>query len=284
MNTPQDIDQILDEIVTLPSMPGTLIHVTELLEEPDYSVEDVAKVISADPAITLKTLRLVNSAYYGIRQQVTSVEHAIVLLGAKVIRNLVLTATALDSVQQGAEPFFRHSVATAVCLRAMANVHSLPADTAPEQAFIYGLLHDVGKIVLEEYMPEEWQTAQELARSEGMPLFAAEQQRLGIDHAMVGARLAARWRLSDELVSAIAGHHELSQSTEPAFRGLAAWTSLANYITASAGFPCNHSTPVALAEGAWEETGVPVEELPRLLEAFFTATPAIQELIEDAKD
>ena len=284
MNTPDDIDQLLDEIVTLPSMPGTLIHVTELLEDPEYSVEDVAKVISADPAITLKTLRLVNSAYYGIRQQVTSVEHAIVLLGAKVIRNLVLTATALESVQQGAAPFFRHSVATAVCLRAMANVHSLPADTTPEQAFIYGLLHDVGKIVLEEIMPEEMQTAQEMACSEGIPLFAAEQRRLGIDHAMVGARLAARWGLSDELVSAIAGHHDLSQSTDPAFRGLTAWTSLANYVTASAGFPCDYPAPVALAEGAWEEIAVPVNDLPRLLEAFFSAAPAIPELMEDAKD
>lgn len=283
MNTPEDIDQILDEVVTLPSMPGTLIHVTELLDDPDYSVEEVAKAISADPGITLKTLRLVNSAYYGIRQPVSSIEHAIVLLGAKVIRNLVLTATSLETVQQGAEPFFRHSVAAAVCLRAMANVHSLPADTTPEQAFIYGLLHDVGKILLEEFMPQEWQTAHEMARSEGIPLFLAEQRRLGIDHAMVGARLAARWRLSGELVSAIAGHHDLSQSTDPAFRGLAAWTSLANYITASAGFPCDYPAPVAMAEGAWEEIAVPVDDLPALLEAFFAATPAIEELMEDAK-
>ncbi|MFP4191142.1 MAG: HDOD domain-containing protein [Candidatus Hydrogenedentota bacterium] len=283
MNTPEDIDQILDEIVTLPSMPGTLIHVTALLDDPDYSVEDVAKAISADPGITLKTLRLVNSAYYGIRQPITSIEHAIMLLGAKVIRNLVLTATSLETVQQGAEPFFRHSVATAVCLRAMANIRPLPADTTPEQAFIYGLLHDVGKILLEEFMPREWQTAREMACAEEMPLFLAEQQRLGIDHAMVGARLAARWRLSSELVSAIAGHHDLAQSTEPAFRGLAAWTSLANYIAASAGFPCDYPAPVAMTEGAWEEVAIAVDDLPALLEAFFAATPAIEELMEDAK-
>ena len=283
LNTPEDIDQILDEIVTLPSMPGTLTHVTELLENPDYSVEEVAKAISADPAITLKTLRLVNSAYYGFRQHVASVEHAIVLLGAKVIRNLVLTATALESIQQGAEPFFRHSVASAVCLRAMANLHPLPAGATPEQAFIYGLLHDVGKMVLEEFMPEDWQMVLDAARSEKIPVFQAEQRWLGIDHAMVGARLAARWRLSGELVSAIAGHHDLAQCTQPGYRSLAAWTSLADYITSSAGFPCDYPAPVLLAEGAWEETALPVDRLPGLLEAFFEATPEIGQLIKTAE-
>ena len=96
MKKPCDIDTLLDEVVTLPSLPSSVAHIMRLVSDPQCPLSAVAQAISSDPPLAMKTLRLVNAAYYGLRQQVGTIEHAVVLLGIKVIKNLAFTATVFD--------------------------------------------------------------------------------------------------------------------------------------------------------------------------------------------
>lgn len=280
MNDSGDIDYLLDELVTLPSMPGTLVRVTQLLEDPSYDVHEVAKVISADPGITLKTLRLANSAYYGLRQPVATVDHAMVLLGERVIRNLVLTATAFDALQQGAARFVRHSVSCAVCMRAMRAVRAPSVTIQPEEAFVYGLIHDIGKVILEQFLPEEYGAVERMALEEGVPVFQAERDVIGLDHARAGARLAEKWKLPPVLAGAIAGHHDLSRcSADTDERNLAAWLAVADYISIMSGFGAEPGESVPPDPEVWGAAGFTSADMPEILESFFEAAPGIGELL-----
>lgn len=273
-----DIDSLLDEVVTLPSMPMALEQVTALMDDPDASLADVARAISGDPAISLKTLRLVNSAYYGLGQEVKTVDHAVVLLGARVVRNLVMSATVFSAIEGMAERFVKHAVATGVAMRCLATAPSLTAAGAQaDECFVFGLLHEIGKVLLIEYMPDEYGQAGALVQNGAQP-HLAEQQIIGVDHAAVGSKLAERWKLSPQLVEALAGQYELHKAS-PDCRPIAAGLQLANYICEASGY-CSEERAVALLEhGALPACGISNAQLPEYLERIFSARGEIDELL-----
>lgn len=277
-----DLDYLLAEVVTLPSLPTTVANITQLVHDPESTLAQVGKAISADPAIALKTLRLVNSAYYGLREQVTSVDHAVVLLGMKVVQNLVLTAAVFDTFSAGDESLLRHSVASAAAMRVLAETGAASKVRIedPAEAFTYGLLHDVGKLILQQHLPEQYNAVSE-AVAEGNKSWAeAEMEVLGFDHGTVGARLAQHWKLSPGLCDAIAGHHQLDQCESDGNRPLAAMLAIADYICYEAGFGASDTVPVKLDEGVWAEAGVTGDSLLDAMAEFFDALPDIEELVE----
>ncbi len=275
-----DIDSLLEEVVTLPSMPDTLARVTVLLDDPNCALGDVAQAISVDPAIALKTLRLVNSAYYGLGQEIATIEHAVVLLGVRVIRNLVLTATVLDTMRASADRFLRHCVGCAVAMRTFAENGPLKEHVAsPEEAFVFGLLHDIGKVIFEEYLPERYARVPELCKASGMPWYRAEREVIGVDHAVLGGRLAERWKLTRPVVNAISGHHDLESCDEGA-RILAATLSIADFACAQAGLPSHEDQRFDIPEETWEASALDSESLPKTLSAFLDRFHAIDDLIE----
>jgi len=275
-----DIDSLLEEVVTLPSMPDSLARLNRLLDDPDVSMRQLAAAISADPSIAMKTLRLVNSAYYGLGQEVTTVEHAVVLLGVRVIKNLVLTAAVFEVIRGSAVRFLRHAVSCAVAMRTLAGHGQLAkAVHAPEEAFVFGLLHEIGKVILGEYLPEQYANVADLARSRGMPWHEAEQQIIGVDHAALGAQLARNWRLSPMVVNAIAGQHDLDRCP-PEHQVLAANLAVANYICAVCGFGSELRISVELSDPFWQAAALDRRELPRVLNDFFFALPEIDELLQ----
>lgn len=280
MSDPLDIDHLLDDVVTLPSLPSTLARITELVDNPDTPLSEVGKVIAIDPSISMKTLRLVNSAYYGFRENVNSVEQAVVLLGMKVMRNLVLSATVFDTFKSGGEGFFRHSVACGTVMRILVHGKATVDDSQSTQdAFVYGLLHDVGKIILDQFLPDECARAAETARSEGIPWFEAERKIIGADHAELGARLAEKWKLSGEIVSAIAGHHDLAQCRAEKYEELAAKLAVADYICYSSGISAQDGVSFSVEEGVWEKAKVSSEDISSVMDQFFGALPQIDELV-----
>jgi len=209
----EKIWRLIDDLVTLPTLPTVLQEVNTLVENPSSSANDVATVIQADVAIATKVLRLANSAYYGLRSKVTSVQHAIAMLGFNIIKNLAITATVFEQMGEGPvhqdfshEDFWKHSVATGMVAKLLADRVGLGRKEL-EAMFVCGLLHDVGKIILEQHIHESFVEALDVSRAEQMPLYKAEQQVMEFTHADVGALLADRWRLAPEVISAAQWHH-----------------------------------------------------------------------------
>lgn len=273
-----DIDTLLEEVVTLPSMPSSLARITELLEDPNCEVHEIAEAISGDPAIALKTLRVVNSAFYGLGQEVTTVDHAVVLLGMRVIKNLVLTATVMEIIGPSARQFLKHSVACGMAMRSLAHFPSLRAHVeSSDEAFTFGLLHDIGKIILEEYLPEEYGEVEQLVKTSQMPWFEAEREILGVDHAELGARLAGQWKLSNGIVDAIAGHHDLRRCNGDTT--VAAHLCLADYLCTVSGMPSHEPATGGLPEATWQATGLERSQLPAVFERFMSTMPAVSDLL-----
>lgn len=284
MNKPYDIEYLLEEVVTLPSLPSTVYHISQLTQDPSCPLGLVAKAISADPSLALKTLRLVNSAYYGLGQKVATIEHAVVLLGLKVINNLVITAAVFDTLKGSVGTLLKHSVACGVAMRVLAETcgKNLSMESG-EEAFVYGLLHDVGKVVFEQFLPAENLLVEEMVRLRRVSWYQAEQEIIGLDHCIVGARIAEKWKLPDKLVCAIAGHHDLSKATEPKWKSLPAALAVADYVCTACAIPSHVSTVVSVSPEIWATTNLSSKDLPAFLNAFFDASGMVDELMRLAQ-
>lgn len=284
MGNSSKLDHLLEDVVTLPSLPSTLAQITSLINDPNANLQDVGKAISADTALAIKTLRIVNSAFYGVREKVTTVEHATVLLGMKVVKNLVFTAAVFDSLQFGEEGLLRHNVACGMAMKyllASDLVQSQGLENA-EDGFIFGLLHDVGKIILQYYMEEDAHAVMIACTSQGLAAREGEQQVVGVDHAEIGARLAQQWKLHEDLVDGIAGHHDLSKCAKPENRKLAALLSVADYVTYKAGMPAHEEIPVKIDSEMWQETALDPEKIAPIIEKLIESKGDVDELVNVA--
>jgi putative nucleotidyltransferase with HDIG domain len=285
-----NIDILLDEIVTLPSAPTVLVKVTQMIDDPSASFTGLGEAISADPSISMKVLRLVNSAYYGVRQRVGSLEHAISLLGLKVVKNLVLTATVFrvfSSARPGQAPlfdreqFWLHCVGTGIVARVLAR-HAAPAVAVdPEEAFAAGLLHDVGKIILDQHLHKQFDQALEESAASGTPLHQCENEVIGVNHAQIGGKLAERWKLPGELVRAISHHHP--SRDEEAVPYAAAVVNLADYICYAKEIGRGGPEGSAkLASEAWDQTGFKKTDIPTIMNEIGDGRKSAAELLSAA--
>ena len=278
--TRRDIDTLLDEIITLPSLPSIIGKINKLLENPETPLGEVGQVVSTDPAISLKTLRLINSAYYALREKVTSVEHAVVMLGSKVVRNLVLTATVFDNMKGGADSFIRHSICCGIAMEVLARHHRSALPLQADEAFVFGLLHDVGKVIFLQYLPEECELVLKQMQDEHIPMYVAERTVIGADHSAIGSQLALRWKLPDPLVQAIAGHHELELCLDDGARMLAANLAVADYICHASGMTDAPGNSPVVDDETWAASGLTSKDMPKILGEFFEALPNVDELVK----
>ncbi|MDX9973426.1 MAG: HDOD domain-containing protein [FCB group bacterium] len=276
--TRDEIEALLDEVVTLPSLPRNINHITQLVNAPDTALAELGQAIAVDPAFAIKTLRLANSASYGRRNPVTSVDLAVTMLGVKVIRNLVFTAMIGETLR-GAESLLRHSVGCGLAMQLLAERQGPASPLEPDEAFTYGLLHDIGKVVFKTYAPAEGAEAERVAQERGISLNEAERSVLGLDHAELGAMLAARWRLPEQLTEAIAGHHRISACSDPVVRRIAATLALADSICSFGGLPAGTEVMDEIGEEDWELTQMRKSDLPMVLDDFFASLISLDELI-----
>ncbi len=208
----QNLIQRADE---LPEVPQIAFRAIELLNDPDTEVSHLAEVISSDQALTAKVLRLCNSAYYGLPRNVTTISEAVMIVGFSSVKSLVLMITTQSTLNKGLlgykigpGDFWQHSLCTAESARVLAQHIDYPKT---EEGFIAGLIHDIGKMVLNQYALPEVYRATNLSQKEQIPIHLAEQRILGFDHAEAGAGLAERWNFPPILVDSIRFHHDLLQ-------------------------------------------------------------------------
>ncbi|MDF1543650.1 MAG: HDOD domain-containing protein [bacterium] len=215
------VKQVVSNIRNLPTPPIVFHQIQKVMSNPDVSASQIANILAEDPAMSVKVLKLTNSAFYGLAREVDSVKHAVVIVGIEAIKNLVLSASVLgmfksDQIdQEFMDRHWRHSLATGFCCRLLAQKVKSRGFLNPDSAFSAGLLHDIGKIVISCFLPEEFKQFREARESDQIaPDFMVEQRTIGFDHAQVGGVLTLQWKLPQKLTEAIAFHHNPTKSGE----------------------------------------------------------------------
>ena len=228
--------QIQNYIERMPGFSTTVTKVMDVCNRPATSSHDLNRVISLDPVLTGKVLKLVNSAYYSMGREVTSLTHAIILLGINTVKNLALSTAVLECIG-GKDPFrclpmddfWVHSLGVGVISRSFAHLMGIPV-TDQEEYFVAGLLHDLGKIPLNHCSPEAYKNAIEAADREQKTLYDAEKTHLGMDHCIVGGLIAKKWRLHRDFSDVFHFHHDQESSGKEKYPFVAI-VSLANLYT-----------------------------------------------------
>ncbi len=205
-------------IASLPALPSVATSLLRGFDEPDADLAELARQIAADQALAARALRISNSPFYGQRGRIDSIREAVVVLGFRAVRSMVVSAAVVRSLSAvGAlqdfdgRAFWRHGVGSAVAARQLA----LLCGHNPESAFTAGLLHDVGQLVLAVTCPQHCAAVQAWRSAHGDAQTAAEQHVLGLTHAEAGAMLAAHWGLPARICAAIALHHSSLAAAHP---------------------------------------------------------------------
>lgn len=202
----------LEDVPSLPSLPAAATLALAVSQDPDATASDLLRVIMSDPPLAAKVLRVANSVYFQRGVDVKDLQTAIVRLGFSNIRNLLVglsVVRSFDGFFAGApytrEDFWVHSIATGLMA---AHLTRSAANLSSSTAFISGLLHDVGKLLLDRHHRQGWAEALWLARLASIPLDEAERRTLGGDHAAVGGDVLSAWRLPAELSEPVRWHHD----------------------------------------------------------------------------
>ncbi|WP_272700041.1 HDOD domain-containing protein [Desulfovibrio sp. Fe33] len=206
--------KMLEAVERMPAFPESVHQVVELAGDINCSQKDLVEVIKLDPVFTLKILRLVNSPFFGLSREISSISHASVYLGLNTLKNVALGLAAVGAIPKAASQrldmgaFWLHSLAVASCASMLGRRLGIPRDDAANY-FAAGLLHDIGKVVFALYMPDEYATIASECAEPGTVLHRCELKTIGITHADIGGLLAGKWHLPVELREAIATHHSL---------------------------------------------------------------------------
>ena len=203
-------DNILKSINNLPAFPATVHRVSAVVKDPDFSIADLVNVIKYDQSITANILRICNSPYFGIRYNISSLREAVIYLGHKNILNAVYVAGTskfykkVKGYYQGATRLWEHSVGVALMSQILAK--RLYNREMPD-VFTAGLLHDIGKVVLGEFVHESFQEIMDLVSNHGYSFLEAEEEVIGINHAELGGEMASLWNFPKKIKDAITYHH-----------------------------------------------------------------------------
>jgi putative nucleotidyltransferase with HDIG domain len=211
-DTSDQLTRIVAMTRDLPAMPHVASKVLELSSDPGTSARQLQQVIADDQAMTARILKIANSAMYSCSRKIKTLTEAIVMLGFNSIRSLVVTSAARNlyntkSSQTGLKErlLWEHSIGAAFACRLLVEPR-LPALT--EEAFLAGLLHDIGKLVLKIRVPTDFDEIVQIVYNENRPFHLTERELLGFDHSVVGAMLVNKWKFSPALENVILNHHD----------------------------------------------------------------------------
>ncbi len=204
------LQQVVGTIDSLPPLPRLYTQLTQALQDTNTDVEDVAAIISQDTAMTAKILQLVNSAFFGTVTTISTVEQAVVRLGFNMLKNLVLCTEVFHEGDQSptAEGFYMEALQNHMLHTAFTAKKMIADRKTAEGAFMAGMLHDVGKLVLARKLPEQFTASIALAKNNHIAIHQAETELLGLSHAEIGGYLLGIWGLPHPIVEAVSNHHQ----------------------------------------------------------------------------
>lgn len=271
------LSTLIDKTDTLVSLPEVFIKVNEQINDPRSSAADIGKVIEQDAGLTARLLKIVNSPYYGFPSSIDTISRAITIIGIRDLRDLVLATASvnalngLDNDLISLETFWRHSLYCAITARILASQLN---DKNVERLFVAGLLHDIGTLVMYQGIPELSREAIRQAYNSNRPLHEIESEIIGYNHAEVGAELATRWKLPENIIEVIRHHHNPAAATENPVD--AAIIQIANFIANSIDEGSNRTGNIhPVAPEIWQLSGLSLDVIDT---ALFDITDKFSEM------
>lgn len=226
----KELETAIMTAADLPTIPVIAIKVMQLIESETATAEELAKIVASDPAVAARVLKISNSSFYGCRRQIQTIPNAIVILGFSTLRSLVVAA----SLKQVYKPFgliekmlWEHSFGAGLAARIIAHETCC---TSEEEAFLGGMFHDIGKIIMNSLDREKFQKVMQQCYNEGIFFEDAERNVYPFGHEEVGANVIMKWNFPENLANAVMRHHtlEFDDDDDPAMVNLTAVTSLAD--------------------------------------------------------
>ncbi|RKY83959.1 hypothetical protein DRQ09_09300 [candidate division KSB1 bacterium] len=212
-----DIKEIIKDEKELPSLSVVAAKVVSMATSDDVSASQIAETIKKDPALTAKILKVVNSSFYGFRKQITTLSQAIAILGLSAVRTLSLCISVLDRFPKKSDDsfnyqsFWERSLASAVASKIIAGKLG---EKETEEAFLAGLMQNIGGLIFAKYYPEEYAKILEEHYTLGTPIREMEKRKWGIDHAEIGNVLSTKWSLPEILTKSIRYHHSPEEAKD----------------------------------------------------------------------
>lgn len=210
---------ILAKVHAVPPLPEVVFKLQKYCNDPNVSYPELAKVIEVDPGLTTSLLRLANSAYFGCERTIGSVQYAMTRLGLKRVYQMVLAVCVAPMTRKPIRGYdltpamlWQHAIATAMAAEYLARELG---QAEPADAFTAGMLHDMGKIVLGNFVEVDMGRIRTLVEQRGIPFDEAEREIVGTDHASVAASLLHRWQIPERIVTAVRYHHHPSGCADP---------------------------------------------------------------------
>lgn len=210
--------KVLDQISGLPTLPAVISQVTKLMQNPRVSANEVGQAISNDQALATKILKVVNSSFYGFPSRITTITHAIVILGFNSIRATALSASVFQTFGKSdkessfnREAFWKHSIAVGAAAKILAKKMQMKEI---EETFLAGLMHDLGKVVLDQFMHEQFEEIIAYVKTNNCIISNAERAVIGVTHADIGMWLAQKWNLNQEFIYIIGNHHSPTSASD----------------------------------------------------------------------
>lgn len=271
------IADCIDKISAIATLPEITVQIIRTVEDPRSSATQLHKIVSHDPALVTRMLKIVNSAFYGLPGQIASVERAIVLLGLNAVKNIAVAASLGKMFRNvnlcegfTARDLWKHCIAVAVASRELAKLMKLPI---ADEAFLAGMIHDIGILVALQTMPEKTRLACEAARTGNESFCQIEQNLMGVDHQQLGAALAEKWKFPRSC-QLVAGYHHQPLTLADENRRLVTLVHIADVLCcqSSLGFNLTEAgqtiDPVLLLSIGMDHTLLEHmgEELPKLIE------------------
>jgi len=244
-----DLKDVVSRLDSLPSLPALYLELTEELNNPEPSLEKVSRLVSADMAMTAKMLQLVNSAFFGLRQQVSDASQAVMLLGLDVVKALVLSTHIFTQFrcnlfsEADVTHMWEHSMVSARYAKVIAMQEHVDRRLM-DDCFTAALLHDVGKVIMAFALRNKYRAVLQLVQHEGKGLYQAEMEVLGCSHPEVAAYLFGLWNLPSHIIEAVAWHHAPSESQGSAFSAVTAVHLASIYHEERNPYWMNDGTPV----------------------------------------
>ena len=226
-------------ISELPTLPTVVMNIMEILDDPSASAKKLTDAMEQDPAMVSKILKLVNSAYYALPNRISHVRQAVVILGFSTIKSLAISASVVDMFsgsQFDIEGFWTHCMGVATASKYLGRK---TAGIDEEDCFVLGLLHDIGKLVMDQYFPDIFIKAHDHVEQNSCSFYTAEKASIDTNHAELGSFLVEKWKLPETMVNFIRNHHEIDHLENDNDKKVIAVNRIANYVCVSKGTGSN---------------------------------------------